>query len=84
MDPHRFLSSIYQTERRKEYENLQITTKIGLLQYILYRTEHVKLHTLIHITTTSLTYKYCMPRNLKLHVHNHTMFHTITNIAIEK
>ena len=84
MDPHRFLSSIYQTERRKEYENLQITTKIGLLQYILYRTEHVKLHTLVHITTTSLTYKYCMPRNLKIHVHNHTIFHTITNIVIEK
>ena len=51
---------------------------------MLYRTEHVKLHTLIHITTTSfhtlihitstsLTIKSCIPRNFKLHPdpHNH-------------
>ena len=51
---------------------------------MLYRTEHVKLHTLIHITTTSfhtiihitstsLTIESCIPRNFKLHPdpHNH-------------
>ena len=40
---------------------------------MLFRTEHVKLHTLIHITSTSLIIESCIPRNFKLHPdpHNH-------------